>query len=155
MLAAAIGIDRAVEADIGGFVAGDHLAGGVDTDGGLERRQVFETLPAIVEGDARLGLKAAAGVGLRAPPSPALAVDGDRQLREVRRRTRRLGGRRDRRVLESMRRCWTHEAKIARRMNKSRTKTKNVKTTPCTVELPKLRARAFDLTQHQRHCDPV
>src|SRR5882757_7427588 len=145
VLATAIGIDRAVEADVGGLVAGDHLARGVDADRGLERRQLLKALPAVVEDDARLGLIATAGVGLRAPASPALLVDGDRQLREIRRRTRRLGGRRDRRVLESMRGCWTHEAKIARDQNKSRTRIKNAKTTPCKVELPKLRAPAFDL----------
>ncbi|MGY2933966.1 hypothetical protein ACVWZ6_003568 [Bradyrhizobium sp. GM6.1] len=155
MLATAVGIDRTIEADVGRFVAGDHLARGVDPDRGLERGQFFKALPAIVECDARLGLKPAAGVGLRAPASPALAVDGDRQLREVRRRTRRLGGRRDRRVLESMRGCWTHEAKIACQRNKSRTQTKNVKTTPCTVELPKFRAGVFDFTQHQRDHDSV
>src|SRR6185295_16984675 len=95
--------------------------------------QLLQALPAIVEGDAGLGLEAATGIGLGAPPSPALLVDCDRQFGKIRVRTRRLGGRRDRRVLESMRGCWTHEAKIARQRNKSRTQTKNSKTTPCTV----------------------
>ncbi|WP_205668295.1 hypothetical protein, partial [Bradyrhizobium manausense] len=55
----------------------------------------------------------------------------------------------DRRVLESRRRSWTHAFKIARQRNKSRTRIDNAKTTPCTVALPKLRARSFDLTQHR------
>src|SRR5437879_5278953 len=51
MLAAAIGIDGAVEADVGGIVARDLLSRGVDLDRRLERRQFLEALPAIVEGD--------------------------------------------------------------------------------------------------------
>ena len=107
MLAAAIGIDRTVEADVGRVVAGDHLARGVERDRGLERRQVFQALPAVVEGDPRLGLEAAAVVGLRAAAAPPLALDRDRQFGK-RSRTRRLGGRRDRRVLEGMRGCSAH-----------------------------------------------
>ena len=120
MLAAAIGIDRAVEADIGRVVAGDHLARGVERDRGLERRQVFQALPAIVEGDPGFGLEAAAVVGLRAAAAPPLAFDRDREFRK-RSRTRRLGGRRDRRVLEGMRGCSAHGWNIARLENKSRT----------------------------------
>src|SRR5205809_125896 len=56
MLAAAIGIDGAVEADVGGIIARDHLSRGVDLDRCLEGRQLLQALPAIVEGDARLGL---------------------------------------------------------------------------------------------------
>jgi hypothetical protein len=41
MLAAPIGIEGAVEADIGGFVPGDGAAGGIDGDGGPERRQIL------------------------------------------------------------------------------------------------------------------
>ena len=102
MLAAPVGVDRAVEADIGRVVAGDDLARGVDRDRGLERRQFIEALPAIVEGDARFGLEASAVVGLRAPAAPPTALDGDREFWKSRRRTRRFGGRRDRRVLEGM-----------------------------------------------------
>ncbi len=91
---------------------------------GLERRQLLEALPAVVEGDPRLGLEPAAGVGLRAAAAPPLAFDGDRKLRK-RCRTRRLGGRRDRRVLEGMRGCSAHEANIARQKNKSRTSSDN------------------------------
>ena len=121
MLAAPVGVDRAVEADIGRIVAGDHLSRGIQRDRGLERRQFFEALPAVVERDPRFGLKAAAGVGLRAAAAPPRALDGDRQFGKRRRRTRRLGGRRDRRVLEGTRGCSAHDVYIARRENKSRT----------------------------------
>ena len=124
VLAAAIGIDRAVEADIGRVVAGDDLARGIQPYRGLERRQIFQALPAIVEGDPRLGLEPAAVVGLRAAAAPPLAFDGDREFRK-RGRTRRFGGRRDRRVLEGMRGCSAHGRNIARRKNKSRTSSKN------------------------------
>ncbi len=53
VLAAAIGIDRAVEADVGRVVAGDDLARGVGAHRGLERRQILDALPAVVEGDPR------------------------------------------------------------------------------------------------------
>ena len=110
MLAAAIGIDRAVEADIGRVVAGDDLARGIERHRGLERRQVFEALPAIVESNPRFGLEPAAVVGLRAAAAPPVAFDRDFEFRK-RCRTRRLGGRRDRRVLEGMGRCSAHDGK--------------------------------------------
>jgi hypothetical protein len=59
-------------------------------------------VPAIVEGDPRFSLEAAALVGLRAAAAPPLALDRNRQLGKRRRCTRRFGGRRDRRVLEGM-----------------------------------------------------
>ena len=102
MLAAPVGVDRTVEADIGRIVAGDDLARGIERDRGLERRQFVEALPAVVERDARLGLEAAAGVGLRAAAAPPLALDRNRKFRKRRKRTRRFGGRRDRRVLEGI-----------------------------------------------------
>src|SRR3954469_15866085 len=95
VLAAAIGIDRAVEADIGGVVAGDDFSRGVDGDTGLERRQFVEALPGVVERDPRLGLEAAACLGLRAATTPRLAFDRDAKFRKRRKRTRRFGGRRD------------------------------------------------------------
>src|ERR1700680_5219401 len=94
MLAAPVRIDRTVEADIGRIVAGDDLAGGIDRDRGLERRQFLEALPAVVECQARFSLETAAGVGLRAAAAPPLALDRDGELGKSRRRTRRLGGRR-------------------------------------------------------------
>ena len=57
VLAAPVRIDRAVKADIGRIVAGDDLARGIERDRGLERRQFIEALPAVVEGDPRLGLR--------------------------------------------------------------------------------------------------
>src|SRR5258707_7895591 len=107
MLAAPVRVDRAVEADIGRVVAGNHLAGGIGRDGSLERRQFVEALPAVVECEPRLSLETAAGVGLRAAPAPPLALDCDGEFGKRRRRTRRLGGRRDRRGLEGMRGCST------------------------------------------------
>ena len=75
VLAAAIGIDRAVEGDVRRIVAGDDLARRVDRHRGLERRQFVEALPAVVEGDARERLVAAGGIRQRAAAAPALAVD--------------------------------------------------------------------------------
>src|SRR6202795_737951 len=121
MLAAAIRIDRPVEADIGGLVAGNDLARGIERDRGLERRQFIETLPAVVEGDTRFRLEAAAGVGLRAAAATPLAFDRDAKFRKRRSRPRRFGGRRDRRVLEGTRGCSAHGENIARNKNKSRT----------------------------------
>src|SRR5271156_3804766 len=77
VLAASVRIDRAVEADIGRIVAGDDLSRGVERDRGLERRQFIEALPAVIEGDARFGLEAAAVVGLRAAAAPPFALDRD------------------------------------------------------------------------------
>src|SRR5580658_3772987 len=102
VLAAPVWIDRAVEADVGRVVAGDDLARGIDRDTGLERRQFIETLPAVVKSDPRFGLEAAAVVGLRAAATPSPVLDRHRQFGKCRRCTRRLGGRRDRRVLEGM-----------------------------------------------------
>src|SRR5262249_58802852 len=48
-----------------------------DGDRGLERRQVFEVLPAVVEGDPRGRLVAAGGVRLRAATAPEIGIDGD------------------------------------------------------------------------------
>src|SRR5580700_9567795 len=102
MLATPVGVDRTVKADIRRVVAGDDLARGVERDRGLERRQFVEALPAVVKGDTRFSLETAAGVGLRAAAAPPVALDRDRQFRKRGRCTRRLGGRRDRRVLEGM-----------------------------------------------------
>src|SRR5947208_4657131 len=121
MLAAAVRVDRTVKADIGRVVARNHLAGGIERDRGLERRQFVEALPAVVECESRRILETAAGVGLRAAAAPPLALDRDGEFGKRRRRTRRLGGRRDRRVLEGMRGCSTHGLNIACDENKTRT----------------------------------
>src|SRR5258708_12860423 len=84
MLAAAVWVDRTVKADIGRVVAGNHLAGGIDRDRGLERRQFVEALPAIVERHARFSLEAPAGVGLCAAATPPLPLDCDGEFRKRR-----------------------------------------------------------------------
>src|ERR1700704_5046786 len=100
VLAAAVGIDRAVERDVGRIVAGDDLAGGIDRDRGLERRQILEALPAVVVALARQRLHAARPPALRAAAAPAAGRDlgaGDAAIGAVgkdgiarRRRLRRL-----------------------------------------------------------------
>ena len=97
VLAAAIGIDRAVEADVGRVVARDDLARGLDRDRGLERRQLLDRLPAVVERDARGRLVAARCVGQRPPAAPPFTVDGGAE--EFARR--RHGGRWHRRASQS------------------------------------------------------
>ena len=77
VLAAAIGIDRAVERDVRRVVARDDLARRVDRHRGLERRQFFERLPAVVERDPRERLVAARGIRLRAATAAPLGVDRD------------------------------------------------------------------------------
>ena len=68
MLAAAIGVDRAVEGDVRRLVAGDDPARLLDLHVGLQRRQLFERAPVVVEGLDDLRLVAAGDVGLRATP---------------------------------------------------------------------------------------
>ena len=74
MLAAAIGVDRTVERDVGGIVARDDGLGGVD---GIERvalgRLLVGRAPAVVERLALLGLEAAGHVA-----SGAAAFQGQR-----------------------------------------------------------------------------
>ncbi len=75
VLAPPIGIDGAIERDVRRIIAGDDLAGAVDGHRCLERRQLLEVLPAVVEGDACERLVTAGGIRLRAAPAPALARD--------------------------------------------------------------------------------
>src|SRR3954467_11265539 len=49
MLATPVGVDGPVETDIGRIVAGDDLAGGIERDRCLERRQLTEALPAVIQ----------------------------------------------------------------------------------------------------------
>src|SRR2546430_2252931 len=76
VFAAAIGIDRAVEGDVGRIVAGDDLAGRIDRDRGLERRQLLEALPAVVEARPCQRLVTARGIRLRPAAATALIFDG-------------------------------------------------------------------------------
>src|SRR5262249_61915435 len=71
-----IGIDRAVEGNIGRVVAGDDLARGVDRHRRLEGRQVFDLFPAVVEGDARQRLIATGRIRMGAAAASAVALDG-------------------------------------------------------------------------------
>ena len=75
MLAAAIGIDRAVEGDVGRLVARDDLARPLDLHLGLERRQLFERAPLVVERLDDLRLVAPGNVGLRTAPAPPVGQD--------------------------------------------------------------------------------
>ena len=95
VLATAIGIDRAIEADIGRVVAGDDLARRIDRHTRGERRQILETLPAVVEADAGFRLVAPGRVRQRAAAAPALAVDlgGEAARRRVEARRRASQGR--------------------------------------------------------------
>ncbi len=76
VLAAAIGVDRAVERNIGRVIACNDRARLLDRDLGLERRQLLERLPAVVERCPRQRLVAAGRVRLRPAAAPALAIDG-------------------------------------------------------------------------------
>ena len=91
MLAAAIGVDRAVEADVGRVVSRDDGARPLDRHLGLERRRLFGQIPAVVEALAFDRLEAGMRVRDRAAPAPGLALrDRPRLEAEA---PRRLGGR--------------------------------------------------------------
>src|SRR5262249_59563920 len=77
MLAPAIRVYRAIEADIRGVVAGNYLASGIDRHRSLERRQFIETSPAVVEGDSSKRLVAAGRVAMCAPTLSPLVFDHD------------------------------------------------------------------------------
>src|SRR5260221_14752706 len=75
VLAAAIGVDRAVKADVGRFVAGDDLPRPLLGDIGPEGGKLLKALPAVVEGDLGVRLEAAARIGDGAATAAALAAD--------------------------------------------------------------------------------
>ncbi len=75
VLAASIGIDRAVETDVGGVVARDDFPRLLLGHHRLERGQFFQALPAVVEHDLGLRLKAAGRIGLGATAPAALGID--------------------------------------------------------------------------------
>src|SRR5262249_11808903 len=54
---------------------GDDFPRGIDRHTGGERRETLEALPAIIEGDARLGLVAPGCIRQRPAATPAIAVD--------------------------------------------------------------------------------
>ena len=91
MLAAAIGVDRAVEADVGRVVPRDDGARPLDRHLGLERRRLFGKIPAVVEALAFDRLEAGMRVRHRAAAAPGLAFR-DRARLEAE-APRRLGGR--------------------------------------------------------------
>ena len=72
MLATAIGIDGAIEGDVGTIVAGDDGAGGLVAHHGAQGAQVLVEIPAIVEVGARLGFVATSRIRTRPPPAPAV-----------------------------------------------------------------------------------
>ena len=74
VLAAAIGVDRLVEADVGAVVAGDDALGHLPVHVGLERLKLGQALPAVVERLALLGFVAADAVGARPAAPPALSI---------------------------------------------------------------------------------
>ncbi len=75
VLAAAIGVDRAVEGDVGAVVARDDGARRLLVHLGLEGIEIAEALPAVVERVAPLGFEAAGMIGARAASAPALGRD--------------------------------------------------------------------------------
>ena len=114
VLAAAVRVDRAVEADVGRVVAGDDLARGLDRDGRLEGGQLLDRLPAVIEGDARGRLVAARRIRQRSPAAPSFTVDGGAE--EVARR--RHGGRWCRRASQCCR--LSHDSHITKRCERNK-----------------------------------
>jgi hypothetical protein len=84
MLAAAIGIDRAVEGDVGRIVAGDDRARLFHLHLGAEGRQVLQRLPAVVEIMPRRRLEASGRVDARAASAPASMIDAQACLTDHR-----------------------------------------------------------------------
>ncbi|MNY01992.1 hypothetical protein D3C86_1345460 [compost metagenome] len=79
MFAAAIGIDGAVERDVGRFIAGDDAARLLHLHLGAELRHVLESLPAIVENLVLQGLETS--IRIEPGATAATAVDLDAQAR--------------------------------------------------------------------------
>ena len=75
MLAAAIGIDRAVEADVGRVVARDDASRLLYMYIGLERGQVLQRAPSVVDLLAREGLEAPACIRHGAASAPSHGID--------------------------------------------------------------------------------
>jgi len=75
MLAAAIRIDRAVETDVRALVAGDDALGPLDMLDRLERLQILDLAPAVINGLAALRVEPARDIGLRAAAAIAPGID--------------------------------------------------------------------------------
>ncbi len=73
VLAAPVGVDRAVEADIGRIIAGNDRPALVEGHGGIEawlRFVVLQSAPAVVDGVAAQAFEPPGTVGERAPADP-------------------------------------------------------------------------------------
>src|SRR5690606_20672698 len=75
MLAAAIGIDRAIKADVGAVVPCDDAARRLDAHLGFERIQLGQALPAVVEVLSLIRLVAPGSIGPRAAAAAPPFVD--------------------------------------------------------------------------------
>ena len=75
VLAAAIGIDGLLEADVRAVVAGDDALGHLAIYVGLERRKLRQAFPAVVEGLAQLAFEAPDTVGARPAAATQLRLD--------------------------------------------------------------------------------
>src|SRR5262245_1144397 len=75
MFAAAIGIDRPVEGDVGTVIAGKDAARLFDLHLRLEGVEAFQRLPAVIGDFALLLLEAAGGIDARATSSAAIDID--------------------------------------------------------------------------------
>ncbi len=83
MLAAPVGIDRAVEADIGRLVAGDDAPRRHLLHVGGKRFELAERFPTVVDGLIGDRLEAAAAVGLGAPAMAAARGNASRLMRKA------------------------------------------------------------------------
>src|SRR5581483_10449063 len=75
MLAAPVGIDRLPETDIRAVVGGDDALGHLAIDIGLERGELGQALPAVVEGLAQLALEPPGPVRPGTAAAPAIGID--------------------------------------------------------------------------------
>jgi len=75
MLAAAIGVDRAIKADIGAVIGGDDALGALGMFDRFKSRQRFDAAPAVIEIFARMGFEASGPVSLGASPADAVAIE--------------------------------------------------------------------------------